>query len=89
MAGRDASTDVITYTTIKTAIAAAIYGPTFWPTLAVGFHGLLTGNYTAVQELAVLFAQSSSFQIMAQKLILGFVLQIIRYGQIISLTFTP
>ena len=59
--GSEAATDIIDYTVIKNVITFAMYNTMFWPPLADGLHGLLTGNYTAFIELPSLFAQHPVF----------------------------
>ena len=43
---------LLDYAIAKAVIVNAMYSPTRWPALAAGINGLLTGNLTAVAELA-------------------------------------
>lgn len=54
VAGSGENSLVFNYLTLKTAVQFAMYGPTTWPQLAIGLHGLLTGNETAILALAPL-----------------------------------
>ncbi|KAL9003299.1 MAG: hypothetical protein Q9188_003819 [Gyalolechia gomerana] len=54
VAGSGESALIFNYATIKSAVQYAMYGPTSWPTLATGLHGLMTGNKTAILALTPL-----------------------------------
>ncbi|KAL8940270.1 MAG: hypothetical protein Q9211_002369 [Gyalolechia sp. 1 TL-2023] len=54
VAGSGESALIFNYVTVKSAVQYAMYGPTSWPLLATGLHGLMTGNETAILALAPL-----------------------------------
>ena len=53
-------TSIITYNALKGFVQGAIYGPSTWPTLAMGLHGLLTSNATAALALKPLMPGQAS-----------------------------